>query len=924
MSSSVVATIMPYKCVIRGGAHSSSQKRTLVQREQLVLWAVKTVDSERVNVIIDTESLRLYSVTYALLEEDLAGQEEVFLRESMGQCYHQDGWDIRRIDKMHVKRVTWNDDASVLTVSGIEVTADARDVIEYLAQVKRTALLVVKVVASEETAILGFMRRQGVHPYSWWNVVADTVECSEDGKLWTLRDPATSFFAQNSRCLPSRLHDAIRVHGVRELRERGDHCITIVMGGLSRGAQESDYGWCKVTLRRDNLSEERVAIRQLQDYLDRNSVDVLAGENVAETLGRLQARCREHAARTGEACTLDPGERLLLVDIGRAIRKASGVLSYASTMGVSRREFSANLTPTQRVLAESDLLFNALRQRRSVFVEMFMHGVVHKLMGRHLLLTVGEYQIDGVLALARHAYEQHGENATPPQYFVECRTAAECAARTGGSEVLPGGYNIPPCAGLHDAEVVALDFRAFYPSCITSYNIGKGLVEIGSRPAAESVGWQSLVPLHIGDTSSDVCDCCKRPTYRHDTATVLHQLRLGQRHMRIWQDTCDERIVRVRVCSDMISPASELLRNLLHRREEMKISGDNNAELVCKTLCNSVFGMFGYRGMRGRLNKFYDPACYIAIVQLGRSHLLRAAIALDKMNAGVVYGDTDSLFVTRTLGFQGDRFDECALQRVNDQVSVCEARAALLTTANEHAVRLHVAHRYTGMVIFSKKKYIAKESDDSTLRRVGFPKRPKYRENIQSLFVDFCVRFCFEHRKVDNRAIPSALHAINAFLLHFDVEKTSRESWFFTKDRENAHLQIRDAACNEIVRLDAAVESAVSTKMDVEHAVWDTIDKEMRDRLCPLLFVDTEWIKVNATARSMVRNHYQFRWKMLRTRSQRQAELSVANTQQDFVHCCKCRRVEVTQEDSDLNETRTAQVTARVKECADHGCDYWY
>eukprot|EP00854_Cymbomonas_tetramitiformis_P024941 gene24941-30414_t len=656
--SSSDTVIMPYKCVIERKADALSKKRSLVQRERLVLWAIRHANSKRVKAIIDTTSLRLYSVTYALLEEDRAEQEEAFLRESIRECCHEKGWDMRRIDKMHVKRVTWKEDASVLTVSGIEVTADERDVVEFLAQAKRPALLLVKTVVSDETAILGFMKRQGVHPYSWWNVVADMSEISEDGDVWTLRDTSTSFFTQNGRCLPSGLDNTLQVHGVRELRELGDHRITIVIGGLSRSAREFDGGWCIITLRRDNPSEERAAIRKIQDYLDQNFVDVLAGERVAETLDRLRGRCREHATLTGESCMLDPEERLLLVDTERVIRKASGLLSYASTMGVSRRGFSTNLAPMQRLLAESDVLFKALRQRRSVIVEMFMHSVVHKLMGKHLFLTVGECKIDGVLSLARHAYEQHGENATLPQYFVECRTEMERTAQGGDSYRLQGGYNIPPCTGLHDAQIAALDFRAFYPSCIMSYNIGKGLVEVGSQAPDNSTAWESLVPLHIGDTTSDFCDCCKLPTYRHESAVVLHQLRLGQRHMRIWQDPCDERIVRVRICSDMVSPASEMLRYLLRCREDVKSSGDDTAELVCKTLCNSVFGMFGYQGMGKRLNKFYDRACYTAIVQLGRSHLLRAAVALDRMNANIVYGDTDSLFVSRSFGFEGDLFDK--------------------------------------------------------------------------------------------------------------------------------------------------------------------------------------------------------------------------------------------------------------------------
>ncbi|KAK3282987.1 hypothetical protein CYMTET_9300 [Cymbomonas tetramitiformis] len=146
--------------------------------------------------------------------------------------------------------------------------------------------------------------------------------------------------------------------------------------------------------------------------------------------------------------------------------------------------------------------------------------------------------------------------------------------------------------------------------------------------------------------------------------------------MRVWDNGVeDEDTTYVCPINTTRSIACELLQSFMACRALMRDAKDNCGERVCKVLANSVFGMFGYWGTLSKRNDLYDAACYKTIAQIGRTNLLRAVIALDSAKYSIVYGDTDSLFVS---GVQPTSEAERLAQRITNELAIVERRFALL------------------------------------------------------------------------------------------------------------------------------------------------------------------------------------------------------------------------------------------------------
>eukprot|EP00854_Cymbomonas_tetramitiformis_P007962 gene7962-9459_t len=868
------------------------------------------------------KSLRLYSITYALVRDAVLCEEESFLRDAL-QSFHKDDWEIRTIDKLHYQIVDCTPVTDLQTTAGIKLCADSEEIIQDLRKLDRHSLFTVDFTVSEKNVILHFMQQQNVRPYTWWNVVADTAMSVSDKHI-ILSSANTLYFTEHSCALPDTLRETIHICGVRLMIDTNHRSATVILklfnnerlkeNDLSKHHMETRYDM-------DSSLEKSRSMEIIVKFIQELRVSILLVDTSKTFMDELYERCYADVIDLKRVIKSKREIHLLSIDMGRAVKKSAGVINYVNMLGAYRRNISPGLTLLERFRSETSILFNVMQQRDQVVVELFTHRMVHKLLEPHLTLLLNENRIEGVLPLVRHAYRHYSQTASPPQFFVQkdllTRTIQKAHVDTGSMQ---GGYNVPPFIGLHDTEVAAMDFRSFYPSCIISYNIGKGLVKMrSSDTGATSTPSEVLRPIHIGDKTSDICDCCKQSTFCSTTSSVLHEIQLGQRYMRIWQNLDDERAVQVRHTSDVQSTLGLMLRRMIKQREDMKQRRDAIGDLVCKTLCNSVFGMFGYQGRGQHANEFYDPACYTAIVQLGRSHLLRAAIALDRMNMSILYGDTDSLFVGKIP--EGDI--EHVLRSVNNDIRERELRSSLLSNDAEYCVDLQLAHRFSSILIFSKKKYIVKELGQASLKRVGFRRIPHNSEICEQIFIDFCVNFCFEWHKKNRDIVPNALHALNAFLVAFD-EMPKQATWFFTVDSNN-NAKFRQAITGEQMSLSTGVKVTTTKCIDMASIVWKIVDKEMRERLCPLLFVDTEWSKVNIVAQDMILNHFHSRYMRLQSQSERASRLSTLGIMQSLPACVACKRPEaVFDTNAPLQNTDAAKVIEKIQACTDFQCERWH
>ncbi len=176
-------------------------------------------------------------------------------------------------------------------------------------------------------------------------------------------------------------------------------------------------------------------------------------------------------------------------------------------------------------------------------------------------------------------------------YLAELERARIVApsVRGGDSRVhvaQQGGHVLAPVTGLH-ANVWLFDFKSLYPSLIRTFNIDPVSYVTGEAP------------------SEDLID------------TPGGKFRRGP----------------------AILP--RLLDELFPRREAAKQRRDEVAAHAIKILMNSFYGVLGTSACR-----FYNPALANAITGMGKHMLLWSKSWFESAGFKVLYGDTDSLFVS--------------------------------------------------------------------------------------------------------------------------------------------------------------------------------------------------------------------------------------------------------------------------------------
>jgi DNA polymerase-2 len=176
-------------------------------------------------------------------------------------------------------------------------------------------------------------------------------------------------------------------------------------------------------------------------------------------------------------------------------------------------------------------------------------------------------------------------------YLAELEPARIVAPSVRGSDTRvhvaqQGGHVLEPVIGLH-GNVWVFDFKSLYPSLIRTFNI-------------DPVGY---VP---GDAPSE--NLIETPGGKFRRAPAI---------------------------------LPRLLDELFPRREAAKRRHDDVAAHAIKILMNSFYGVLGTSACR-----FYNPALANAITGMGKHLLLWSKSWFESAGFKVLYGDTDSLFVS--------------------------------------------------------------------------------------------------------------------------------------------------------------------------------------------------------------------------------------------------------------------------------------
>ena len=174
-----------------------------------------------------------------------------------------------------------------------------------------------------------------------------------------------------------------------------------------------------------------------------------------------------------------------------------------------------------------------------------------------------------------------------------------------------GGYVIEPTKGYYQQPVYVLDVKSLYPTMMINHNISFDTVN---------------------------CDCCKYVDEARVSAEIMDIINDGliqeeKRDQTYW------------ICKKKTGIIPKLLSKFRDERFRQQELGNISMQLALKNLINGIYGLFG--------TDFFEFADY-RVAELttafGRKVLqYMKETAKEVYNFQVIYGDTDSIFVTNIL-----------------------------------------------------------------------------------------------------------------------------------------------------------------------------------------------------------------------------------------------------------------------------------
>lgn len=167
-------------------------------------------------------------------------------------------------------------------------------------------------------------------------------------------------------------------------------------------------------------------------------------------------------------------------------------------------------------------------------------------------------------------------------------------------EPFEGAYVVEPLKGIHD-NIVLFDFRSLYPSIIISHNV---------------------------DPSTIDCDCCKK-----EEAHIAPNNHYFCKNKKGFIPEVLDWLIKKRV---------EIKNEYKKETDPEKKAILNVKQQALKLLANSMYGYYAF--IRAR---WYSRDCAEAIAAWGREYIQKTIEEAKKSGFEVVYGDTDSIFITK-------------------------------------------------------------------------------------------------------------------------------------------------------------------------------------------------------------------------------------------------------------------------------------
>ena len=215
-----------------------------------------------------------------------------------------------------------------------------------------------------------------------------------------------------------------------------------------------------------------------------------------------------------------------------------------------------------------------------------------------------------------------------------------------------GGYVIEPTKGYYQQSVYVLDVKSLYPTMMINNNISFDTVN---------------------------CDCCK----------YIEEARVSKEIMDIINEDLTEKEKRNQsywICKKKKGTIPKLLSRFREERFRQQELGNNSMQLALKNLINGIYGLFGTDFFQ-----FADYRVAELTTAFGRKILqYMRQTAKQVYGFEVIYGDTDSIFVTKIKDTELiDKFiTECLIVDEVD-VEIDKVFTKFLITKKKHYIGIH-------------------------------------------------------------------------------------------------------------------------------------------------------------------------------------------------------------------------------------------
>ena len=269
-------------------------------------------------------------------------------------------------------------------------------------------------------------------------------------------------------------------------------------------------------------------------------------------------------------------------------------------------------------------------------------------------------------------------------------------------EPFAGAYVVDPIKGIHD-NIVLFDFRSLYPSIIISHNV---------------------------DTSTIDCDCCSK----EEAYIAPNNHHFCKKNKGFIPEVLDW----------LIKKRIELKQEYKKEENPEKKAVLNVKQQALKLLANSMYGYYAF--IRAR---WYSRDCAEAIAAWGREYIQKTINEAKQAGFQVVYGDTDSIFITKP----GEKDKERIQKEARDFVKTINEKLP-------EAMELEFEGFYPRGIFITKKRYaltneqgvltikgletrrrdwaeIAKETQNKVLSAILFDRNPeKAAEIVKEVVAD--------------------------------------------------------------------------------------------------------------------------------------------------------------------------------------------